>query len=52
MTNKTVYPLRVDSDLKRAFISSAKDNDRSGAQLIRDFMRDYIRRNNQKSLKL
>ncbi|MEI9905599.1 MAG: hypothetical protein WDN06_17850 [Asticcacaulis sp.] len=43
MTEST-FTFRVENDLKDAFNQSAKASDRSAAQLIRDFMRDYIRR--------
>ena len=36
------FTFRVDEALKRAFADAAKAHDRTGAQLIRDFMRDYI----------
>ena len=38
MTQAT-YTFRVDESLKEAFASIAQANDRSGAQLLRDFMR-------------
>ncbi|RAV23694.1 hypothetical protein DQE84_19585, partial [Staphylococcus warneri] len=34
---------RVDESLKQEFSSFAKDIDRSGAQLLRDFMRDFVK---------
>lgn len=43
MTEST-FTFRVENDLKEAFNQSAKASDRTGAQLIRDFMRDYIHR--------
>ena len=41
MTQAT-FTFRVDADLKDAFASVAQANDRSGAQLLRDFMRQYV----------
>ena len=41
MTQAT-YTFRVDESLKEAFASIAQANDRSGAQLLRDFMRRYV----------
>lgn len=41
---EATFTFRVDEDLKSEFASAAKADDRTGAQLIRDFMRDYIRR--------
>lgn len=42
MTEAT-FTIRVDEDLKAQFTSAAKAKDRSGAQLVRDFMRDFVR---------
>jgi predicted transcriptional regulator len=35
--------LRVDDQLKAAFAQAAKAADRTASQLLRDFMRDYVR---------
>jgi len=43
MTEAT-FTFRVDHDLKQEFSSLAKTVDRSGAQLIRDFMRDFVKK--------
>ncbi|AWP23479.1 hypothetical protein C4901_09155 [Acidiferrobacter sp. SPIII_3] len=37
------FTFRVDETLKDAFTTAAKTRDRSGAQLLRDFMRDFVR---------
>lgn len=39
------YRVRVDEELKNAFLKVADACDRSGAQLVRDFMRGYTREN-------
>ncbi len=36
------FTFRVDEDLKTEFASAAKAHDRTGAQLLRDFMRNYV----------
>ncbi len=41
--SETTFTFRVDETLKEAFSAAAKTRDRSGAQLLRDFMRDFIR---------
>lgn len=41
MTEST-FTFRVDETLKAAFTDAAKAHDRTGAQLLRDFMRDYL----------
>jgi predicted transcriptional regulator len=37
------FTFRVDEELKSAFSEAARARDQSGAQLLRGFMRDYIR---------
>jgi len=41
--NETTFTFRVDDALKAEFAKAAKSKDRTGAQLLRDFMRDYVR---------
>ena len=36
------FTFRVDDALKAEFANAAKANDRTGAQLLRDFMRSYV----------
>lgn len=43
MTEST-FTFRIDEDLKRQFTEIAKSKDRTGAQLVRDFIRDTIAR--------
>ncbi|WP_044560925.1 CopG family ribbon-helix-helix protein [Azospirillum sp. B4] len=40
---ETTFTFRVDETLKAAFAEAAKSNDRTGAQLLRDYMRDFVR---------
>ena len=40
--NETTFTFRVDESLKSEFANAAKAHDRSGAQLLRDFMRSYV----------
>jgi hypothetical protein len=42
--------MRCPSDLKKAFLDTAKEQDRDGAQLIREFMRSYIVEHAQKGI--
>ncbi|MBA5607174.1 hypothetical protein H3H36_17595 [Duganella sp. FT3S] len=37
------FTFRVDASLKDQFTTAAKARDRTGAQLLRDFMRDFVR---------
>lgn len=41
MTEAT-FTFRVDEKLKNQFSTAAKSCDRSGAQLLRDFMREFV----------
>lgn len=36
------FTFRVDANLKAEFANAAKAHDRTGAQLLRDFMRSYV----------
>ena len=42
MTDAT-FTFRVDEELKTEFSNAAKARDRTGAQLLRDFMRAFVR---------
>ena len=42
MTDAT-FTFRVDAKLKKQFASAASARDRSGAQLLRDFMREVVK---------
>ena len=39
----TTFTFRVDAELKANFLATAKALDRNAAQLLRDFMRDFVR---------
>lgn len=41
--SEATFTFRVDESLKEAFSSAAKARDRTGAQLLRDFMRDFVK---------
>lgn len=41
--SEATFTFRVDDDLKSAFAQAARDQDRTGAQLLRGFMRDFVR---------
>lgn len=42
--SETTFTFRVDEALKTEFATIAKAHDRTGAQLLRDFMREYVQR--------
>lgn len=41
--NEATFTFRVDETLKSEFSNAAKSRDRNAAQLLRDFMRDFVR---------
>ena len=41
--SEATFTFRVDEGLKDAFSAAAKSRDRTSAQLLRDFMRDFVR---------
>jgi predicted transcriptional regulator len=47
MTEAT-FTFRLEEDLKAAFAEAAKAQDRTGAQLLRDYMRDVVRQQQEK----
>jgi len=42
--SESTFTLRVDASLKDAFTEVARMQDRSGAQLIREFMREVVQK--------
>jgi predicted transcriptional regulator len=40
---ETTFTFRVDEELKAAFSDAAKAHDQTGAQLLRRFMREYVK---------
>ena len=43
MAATTMVHIRVDETLKSEFTTAAKSSDRNAAQVLRGFMRDYVR---------
>ncbi|ANX05337.1 CopG family ribbon-helix-helix protein [Immundisolibacter cernigliae] len=41
--SEVTFTFRVDEALKNQFATAAKKRDRTGAQLLRDFMREFVR---------
>lgn len=41
--SEATFTFRVDETLKSEFAKAAKTRDRTGAQLLRDYMRDFVR---------
>lgn len=47
--NEATFTFRVDEQLKIQFARVAKARDRTGAQLLRDFMRDVVRHDQEET---
>lgn len=43
MKNDT-FNMRIDTELKASFIDAAEENNQTAAQLVREFMRSYVKR--------
>ena len=41
---ESVFTLKLESDLRRAFVTTARANDRPASQVVRELMREYIDR--------
>ncbi len=40
---ESTFTFRVEESLKREFTTAAQSDDRDGAELLRDYMRDFVR---------
>lgn len=49
-TKETAFTIRVEPELKDAFVLAAKGQDMTASQLIRAFMRDYVKKHGQADL--
>lgn len=45
--SEATFTFRVEEALKAEFSNAAKARDRTGAQLLRDFMRDFVQQQRQ-----
>jgi antitoxin component of RelBE/YafQ-DinJ toxin-antitoxin module len=50
MTGQDLIRTRIDADLKRAFEEACTRNDRTASQVLRDLIRDYVKKNAQGDL--
>ncbi len=44
------YTLRVERELAQTFNAIAKENERTGSALLREFMKEYIKKHGQGKL--
>lgn len=47
---KEMIRARIDADLKQAFEDACKRNDQTASQVLRQLMREYVRKNAQGNL--
>lgn len=47
--SEATFTFRVDKNLKDQFNAAVKDRDRTAAQLLRDFMRDFVRQQQEEA---
>jgi len=45
--SEATFTFRVDAPLKNEFAMAAKARDRTGAQLLRDFMREFVQQHRE-----
>lgn len=43
MSKEAVFTVELDPELREAFLAEAKVIDRPASQIVRDFMRDFVR---------
>jgi uncharacterized protein (DUF4415 family) len=48
--NRTMMNVKLDKDLRDAFVETCKGQDTTAAQVLRHYMRDYVRKYGQKKL--
>lgn len=47
--SESTFTFRVDESLKSEFAAAAKNRDRNAAQLLRDFMREFVQQQQQEA---
>lgn len=50
LSSQTQLPVKLDRELKDAFISCCRSQESSASQELRKFMRDYVRKHSQQDL--
>lgn len=43
MAKEAVFTMKLERELRDAFMAAAKREDRPASQIVREFMRDYVR---------
>lgn len=47
MSKEAVFTMKLEPELRDAFMAAAKDADRPASQLVREFMRDYVQQDRE-----
>ncbi|MBX3567346.1 MAG: hypothetical protein KF914_04770 [Rhizobiaceae bacterium] len=47
MPKEAVFTMKLDAELRDAFMDAAKHGDRSASQIVREFMRDFIKQDRE-----
>lgn len=50
--SEATFTFRLENNLKQSFSAAAKASDRTGAQLLRDFMRDFVKQQQAETTQL
>ncbi|RJG43140.1 antitoxin of toxin-antitoxin stability system [Mesorhizobium sp. DCY119] len=45
MPKEAVFTMKLESELRDAFMAAAKAEDRPASQIVREFMRDFVQQN-------
>ncbi|MBX3577556.1 MAG: antitoxin of toxin-antitoxin stability system [Rhizobiaceae bacterium] len=47
MAKEAVFTMKLEPELRDAFMAAAKAGDRPASQIVREFMRDYVRQDRE-----
>ncbi len=47
MAKEAVFTMKLEPELRDAFMAAAKDADRPASQIVREFMRDYVQQDRE-----
>ena len=47
MAKEAVFTMKLDKELRDAFMAAAQESDRPASQIVREFMRDYVQQDRE-----
>ncbi len=47
MAKEAVFTMKLEPELRDAFMAAAKHEDRSASQIVREFMRDFVKQDRE-----